>query len=176
MKQGEKGFVFVELLIALGIMALVVEATGMTIFQTMKSTQRNTNQITVIRQVQNAGYWISRDAQMAQSAKTENLTAPDFLILYWTMWDSEQNSIYHSVTYSIEAGTDGVGKLKRQHWSSDGINEWTLIADYIYCSASDTENTSKASYQNGELTVKLTALAGTVQETREYRITRRLDF
>ncbi len=34
--------------------------------------------MTVVRQVQNAGYWLSRDAQMAQSVNADNLTSPDF--------------------------------------------------------------------------------------------------
>lgn len=173
MKQGKRGFVLIELLVALGILALVAHATGMTLFQTMKGTEWNTNKMTAVRQAQNAGLWISRDAQMAQSAQTENLTAPTFLVLYWTQWDSEQNPIYHSVTYSIEGGT---GKLMRQHWSSDGVNESTLVAQYIYLAPSDPDKTSKASYQNEELDVRLTVVIGQAIETRDFRISRRVNF
>ena len=176
MKSRQKGFAYIELIISVGIMVLLAEAAAMTMFQTLKGTECNNNRMTVARQVQSAGYRISRDAQMAQTAKTDNLTAPDFLILYWIVWDSNQDPIYHSATYFFEGQTNGVGKLKRRHWSSDGANEQTLIAEHIYYNPSDPEKTSKVSYQNGELSIRLTAFTGDAREAREYRIIRRLHF
>ena len=173
MKPGEKGYTLIELLVATTIMFLAAGSAGAAIFQVLGGTERNNNHITVVRHVQNAGYWISRDAQTAQSVATDNLTLPNFLALSWTEWDDVGDPIYHSANYSFEDLTGGVGKLKRHHWSSAGANEDTLIALYIYYDPSDAANSSNASYQNPVLTVQLTALFEETLETRIYRIKRR---
>ncbi len=176
MKLGEKGFTYVELIVAITIMALASGAAAIATFQVLKGTERNNNYMTAVRQVQNAGYWISRDTQMAQNVTADNLTAPDFLVLSWTETDYTDDPTYHSVTYFFEGLTDGTGKLKRNHWSSAGANEQTLIAEYIYYNPDDPNNTSKASYQSPALTVQLTALSEEILETREYKINRRSNF
>ena len=173
MKPGEKGYTLIELLVAITIMAVASGAAGAAIFQVLRNTERNNDHMTVVSQVQNAGYWISRDAQMAQSVTADNLTLPDFLILSWTEWDDAGDPIYHSATYSFEELTDGIGKLKRSHWSSAGASEQTLVAQHIYYDPSDTDNTTKASYQGPVLTVQLTALFEETLESREYKIKHR---
>ena len=176
MKLGEKGFTHIELIVALAIIALIGSATATATIQVLRGTERNNNHITAVRQVQNAGYWISRDAQMAQSVTADNMTPPDFLVLNWTEWDDAGDPTYHSITYFFENLTDGLGKLKRNHWSSAGINEQTLVAEYIYYDPDDPDNTSKVSYQSPVLTVQLTALSEEIRETREYMINLRPNF
>ena len=173
MKQGEKGFTYIELVVAIAIIALISGATATATFQVFQGTERSNNHMTAVRQVHNAGYRISRDAQMAQSVTADNLTLPDFLVLSWTERDYADEPTYHSVTYFFEDLTDGIGKLKRNHWSSAGANEQTLVADYIYYDPDDSDDTSKASYQSPVLTVQLTALFEETRETREYRINHR---
>ncbi len=173
MKLGERGYTLIELLVAITIMSLASTAAGAAIFQIFRGTERNNDHMTVVSQVQNAGYWISRDAQMAQSVTTDNLTLPDFLILDWTEWDAAGDPIYHSATYFFEDLTDGIGKLKRNHWSSAGASEQTLVAQYIYYDPNDVDDTSKAGYQSPVLTVQLTALFEEALETREYKIKHR---
>jgi prepilin-type N-terminal cleavage/methylation domain-containing protein len=87
MKKRERGFTYLELIIALSIGALLAGAATMATFQVLNGTERNNDEVTIVRQVQNASYWINRDAQMSQSANTDNLTSPDFLTLTWTEWD-----------------------------------------------------------------------------------------
>jgi len=177
MKLGEKGFTHIELIVALAIIALIGSATATATIQVLRGTERSNDYMTAVRQVQNAGYRISHDAQMAQGITTDNLTLPDFLVLGWTEWDSAGDPTYHSVTYFFEDLTDGIGKLKRSHWSSAGANEQTLVADCIYYNPDDSDNTSsKASYQGPVLNVQLTALSGEMRETKEYRINRRPNF
>ena len=80
---------------------------------------------------------------------------------------------YHSVSYFFEGLSDGIGKLKRNHWSSAGASEETLVAAYIYYDPADPENTSKLTYQSPVLTVRLIALYEEARETREYKVIRR---
>ena len=174
MKPGEKGYTYIELLIAITIMALASVAAGAAIFQVFKNTERNNDHITAVRQVQNAGYWISRDAQMALSVNTTaNMTPPDFLGLNWTEWNDAGEPIYHSATYSFEDLTDGIGKLKRTYWSSAGASGETMVAQYIYFDPADSDNTTKVDYISPVLTVQITSLFEESQETRVYRIKRR---
>jgi len=176
MKRGEKGYTLVELVLAMAIMVVISGAAMAATFQVCRGTEGRNNHITAVRQVHNAGYWISRDAQMAQSTTADNLTPPNFLVLNWTEWDQANDPIYHSVTYFFEDLTDGIGKLKRYHWSSVGTNRHTLIAKYIYYNSGDSEETSNVEYQSPELTVRLTAIFEEVRESREYRVIHRPNF
>ena len=173
MRRSEKGYTLIELIVAVAIIVLVSGAATVTIFQVLKGTEANNSHMNAVRQVQNAGYWIIRDAGMAQSIDTENLTSPDFLVFNWTEWDDENEEIYHSATYSFEDLTDGIGKLKRSHWSSAGTNEQTLVAQHIYYTPADPDNTSKADYQAPVLTLQIASLVDEVREIREYRIKHR---
>ena len=174
MKPSEKGFTLIELLISITIMALATGVAGDAIFQILRNTERNSDHMTVVRQVQNAGYWISRDTEMAIGV-TSNLAlpVPVLLSLTWTENVASDEPVYHSANYTIENLTGGIGTLKRKHTSSAGANEQIIIAQYIYYNLSDSDNTTKTSYQSPVLTVKLNARFGVIQETREYRIKRR---
>jgi len=173
MKPGEKGFTIIELIIALSIMVLASGAAGAAIFQIFGNTERNSNYMTVSSQVQNAGYWISRDAQMALTINTDNLTSPVFLEINWTEDAAGENPIYHSANYTIEDITDNIGILKRKHITSAGLNEETLVAKYIYYDPLDTDNSTQASYSGSLLTVQLTSMLENGLEIREYQIKRR---
>lgn len=175
MKPNERGYSLIELLIGITITVLASGAAGGAIFQILKNTERNSDHMTVVRQVQNAGYWISHDAQMALSVTTtDNLTLPDFLALSWTTWNGTSgNPVYHSTNYTFENLTNGTGTLKRNYQNSDGADQTMLVAQYIYYESSDTANTSNVSYQSPVLTLKITSVFEGMMETREYRIKRR---
>ena len=173
MRKGERGYTLIELAVALSVIVLISGAASIAIFQIMKGTSVNNTHMTAVRQVQNAGYWLSRDARMAQSVETDNLTPPNFIVFNWREWDEDDEEIFHTSTYFFEDLTDGVGKLKRTHWSSAGLNNQTLIADHIYYDPDDTKATSQFSYQTPVLTMQLTSRVENAVETREYRITHR---
>jgi len=175
-KHSERGFTIIEVAVTAGIIALIAGAATMTTFQVVNDTEQARDQMTVVRQVENAGYWISRDTQMSEDVSTENLIPPDFLVLNWTEWGYDEDSIYHSVTFSIEDVSGGIGKLKRTHQDSEGANEQMLVAGYIYYDPGDPANTSNVSYQEPVLTLKLVGLFGDALETREYKICRRPNF
>ncbi len=176
MKRGQLGFTLVELSVAVAMMAVISATAAMTINQVSKGTEYSNNSITAVRQVQNAGYSIRRDALRAHSIIADNLTAPEFLIINWTEWDENDDPIYHTVTYSIEDLNDGVGTLTRNHWSSDGINQKTTIAEYVYYHPDDLDNTTKVYYDSPQITLRLTAIFKDNRESREYIIARRPTF
>jgi len=174
MKRNQKGFTVIELAVAVAIIALIGSAAATTTFQVIAGAERSSDHMAAVWQVQNAGYWIGHDAQMAEDVVVDNLEYPNFLVLTWTEKDYDKDdSTYHSVTYFFEDLSNGVGKLKRDHRSSAGANQCSLVAECIYYDPDDLDNTSKASYQSPVLTVKLTAIFGEAQESREYQITKR---
>ena len=175
MKRCERGFTLIELLVVIALIALLSSGAGIAVVQSITVTKSSNDHMTVIRQVQNAGYWISRDALMAENVLVDNLTPSSFLIITWTEWGYDEASIYHSVTYSFQDMSDGVGKLKRTHWSSAGANEETLVAEYIYYNPG-APDTTEASYTSPVLTVQITSSLGEANQTKEYRVWHRPNF
>ena len=176
MKKGQRGFTLIELLISVAIMAAIGATAAMAVNQVSKGTEYSNNSITAVRQVQNAGYSIRKDVLRAHGIVTDNLTAPEFLIVNWTEWDENDEPIYHTATYSIEDLDNDIGTLTRSHWSSDGLNQKTTIAEYVYYNLGDSVNRTEVSYDCPQLTLKLTAIFQGDRESREYIITRRPTF
>ena len=168
MKLGEKGFTLIELVIAIAIIVVATGSASAAIFQIFKNTQRNSNHMTAVHQVHNAGYWISRDTQMAQSVTADGLTPPEFLILSWTEDSSGDN---YQVVYTLEdIPGSALKKLQRDHSINGGANELTLVAQYIDPASEKT----KSEFTNGVLTLTITATVSTASpsgsETRVYRV------
>jgi len=183
MKLSERGFTLVELLVVIAIMSLITLGATMTTFQIINVTRRSNDHVAAVRQVQNAGYWISRDAQMAEAVvvgddpKTEEEL--EFLTLNWTEWGYDDDSYYHEVTYSFQDLSGETRKLERQYVIYDGgeISKTNLIAEYIYYNPTlDPDGTTKADYESPMLTVQITSSLGEASETKEYRVKHRPDF
>jgi len=168
MKLGEMGFTCIELVVAMTIMVLVGGAAGIATFQVLKGTEHNSNHMTAVRQVQNAGYWISHDAQMAQSVTADNLTPPAFLVLSWTETNSGDE---YQVVYTLEDMPESeLKELRRTQSINGGGGITTLVAQHI---APDLEKT-KCKFTNGILTLTVTATVGDgapmESETRTYKL------
>ena len=186
MKQSERGFTLIELLLVTGIVALITGAASVATAQVFTVTEHSNNHMTAARQVQNAGYWITRDALRAENVTVvDEPESMDFLVLTWTEWGYDEDTIYHEVVYFFQDLSDGVGELKRTHWSSAGINTETLVAKYI-CYEPGGENTTRAQVRRGEqmggqsqtlaLTVQVVASIGDNTESKEYKVWRRIEF
>jgi prepilin-type N-terminal cleavage/methylation domain-containing protein len=173
MGMRQSGYTLIELMVAVSIMAVASIAAGMAIYQVMGGTEDNNDHMTAIHQVQNAGYWISRDAQMAVSVNTtDDLSFPGFLQLGWTEWDDEGTPIYHLAEYLLEESDDNIYSLKRSHSYTGGETEEMMVASYIYYQQG-AEYTSNSTYDNPVVVLNLTSIYNDFRETREYRIKRR---
>lgn len=175
-KTRESGILLTELAVVVGIAALIVGAAVTVTYRTYTDTRRTNDHLVATRNVENAGYWLSRDVQMAERLGTENLTQPQFLILKWTEWGYDQPSVYHAATYSIENVSGGVGTLKRRHEDSLGNRQDTLIAERVYYNPADPPNTTGYTYQQPMLTLQLVASVGETRATRNYRLYLRPNF
>ena len=154
MKPSEKGYTLVELLIAITIVALASVAASMGIYQIMRNTERNSNHMAAVLQVQHADHRISQDAKKAQCVTTDNLTPPNFLVLSWI---DVNNGDEYQVTYTLEdmAGT-ALKELRRNQSVNGSANVTLLVALHI-----DPEpEKTKCELTNGILTLTITASVG----------------
>ena len=177
--RSEKGFTLIEMITVTAILGAIMGVMSMTIGMIPKISEQSNDQAIALRQVQNAGYWISRDTQRAQHVH-KDVTAPDFLIFTWTEWDyGGSSNIYHLVTYMLQDMPNGAKKFMRRHQDSEGVDEQILIAEYIYYDpAGDPVNSTKViDYQSPILTVRITALFGEAEMvSRDYEASRRPTF
>ena len=118
LRRNEKGFTLLELLAVIGISGIITGVMSMTIIMMMKVSAQSNDYAVALQQVQNAGYWITRDVMMAQTVTPE--PSPGVLL---TIELDESDGSTTTVDYIFE----GDNKLKRQVNGSSSI----LIAQYI---------------------------------------------
>lgn len=151
-RKNETGFTLVEMIVVTALLATIVAAAGGAINVMLKSTQVSNDQGIALRQVQNAGYWITRDALMAQNVATDEPGI--FLSLSWVDWDGN----VYDVSYVLNDN-----KLKRE---LNGAA--TLIAEYIH-----TDSTANWDPVERKLTVTIRASFNGTEVERKYEATPR---
>ncbi|MFC1910333.1 prepilin-type N-terminal cleavage/methylation domain-containing protein [Chloroflexota bacterium] len=170
MRRNQNGFTVLELVVVLGLSAIIsLIATSFT-FQAFRSSAQSEDYLTAVSNVENAGFWLSRDGCIADVVITDNLTSPAILTLKWTDWGYGQNNIYHSAIYSIKNLSAHIGQLTRQYQSSDGTNLQMVIAGYIYYNADDLDNNTTVTYESPILHFKVATRSGNACEVREYQV------
>jgi len=153
LRRNQKGFTLIEIVIAVAIAGLVVAAAAGAVVQLIQS-QDTTAHMLVVRQVQQAGYWLSTDALQAQNVSASNTSQGFPLALTWNG---------HHFTYSLEP-MDDLDELQR----SDGATNMT-VAKYL-------TNTTTCSWNAtaGLLTFTVEASVmgarGPETETRTYEV------
>ena len=166
------GFTMIEMVIAIAIVGLIAGGITMTTFQVLEGSARSSNHTIAVRQVHNAGYWVSRDAQMAQSVSTgDDPPGTGFpLTLIWT--DYGVGGDEHQVVYTLLADN----KLKREHYTNrfevpEPEPAIAIVAQFIDLSGTSCQLTGDV------LVLTVTATVGTdsqeASETRTYEITPR---
>jgi len=172
--KNQKGFTLIELLVALAITGLISIGITRGIFQVLNINVLTSNRVIAITEVENAGYWITRDAEMAQSivTGTENLT------LAW-VWEYESAGNTYIDTYEV-CYTYADSELRRDQtittdkYDSSGdlveppddpSHNSMLVAEHI--------TAITPSMDVKKLTVSVTASIGEIEEQRTYEITPR---
>jgi prepilin-type N-terminal cleavage/methylation domain-containing protein len=117
--RSQKGFTLIEILVAIPIIGIIGVAVGMAISQVFIVDEMSVNRETVVKQVENAVEYISRDAQQAQvtGANGSNIN------FQWTDW-TNNNSL--AVSYTLNNDS-----LQRIEAINNGQPLTTIIAKYI---------------------------------------------
>lgn len=155
----QNGFTLIELVISLAIAAIVGIGITTSVIQTVTITTRSGNNMQAIQQLENAGYWVSHDVQMAQTVTT-GPSAGFPLILTWA--DASQNT--YNVTFTVTGG-----KIQRSLVKNNSAPLQALIAQSINV----TPSLTNCSYANGILIFNVTATCGTQNLSRTYQIEKR---
>jgi prepilin-type N-terminal cleavage/methylation domain-containing protein len=157
--KGQRGLTIVELLIALPIAALIVAAATGAIIQLLNGSEAS-NRMFACRQVQTAGYWMSKDGVQAQLV---DITAPpDILILEW-----ETDASYR-IIYSLPDMPSGSLKQLERTEEVNGAEGTTLvIATNLVPEETSCHWTSD---EEQSFIFKVTARVGDQTETRIYEI------
>jgi prepilin-type N-terminal cleavage/methylation domain-containing protein len=152
----ENGFTLLELLVVLPIVSVLMGVMAMTTIMIMKVGPQNNNHVIVLTQVQNAGYWVTRDAMNGQTIISDE---PGVMVsIEWDDWDETHNTIDYTLSD---------GQLLRQKNGGASV----IVARYIVANDTffieDPSNESKYIF-----TVK--ASLGTTEIEKEYDVSRRL--
>ena len=167
MKHDEEGFTLIEVVMVIAIIALIAGAATMVTFQIIKGSERSNDHMTAVNQVQNAGYWISRDTHMAENVTAGGLAPPNFLIL--SRVEEESGDEYQvQVIYTLEAMPSSDLKKLQRHLSINEVpDSTTFVAQYI-----DPDKTS-CNFTDNKLILTVTAAGGSgspKSETRVYEV------
>ena len=121
------GFTLVEMLVALAITGLIASGVAVAIIQVFSVNSSASNRMTAVRQVQSAGHYISRDAEMAQSVSIDDDPATTDIIelvsLSWIDW----NGVNYQSNYTINIDDR---EIKRSYSAGGQLTE-NIIARYI---------------------------------------------
>jgi prepilin-type N-terminal cleavage/methylation domain-containing protein len=166
LKRGQMGFTLVELVIVVALAGLVSIAITATAFQVFTFSTRISNEMTAIRQVQQAGFWVSPDVMMAQDIEP-GVSSGFPLTLNWTDLETDDA---HEVVYTLENMGNGLKRLLREHYitppgESKVLDSTTAVAEYI-----DQAGTSFVADGDDGFKLTVTATVGGHSETRTYEV------
>ncbi len=104
--RGESGLTLIELMVAVAILGIIMVGIGSAFVQTLRVTTASNNHLQAINYTQNAGVWIVRDGQQAQTVTGDDPSTPGVAEVMSLVWDYSAYTLgSHTVHYAL-SGTD----------------------------------------------------------------------
>jgi prepilin-type N-terminal cleavage/methylation domain-containing protein len=166
--RSHQGLTLIELLLVLALTGIIGAVATMSIGQVFTSAAISNDQNTAINQVRNAGHWISRDVQMAQTVTPDSGASGFPLSLKWLDYGGDE----HWVIYTLVDG-----ELNREHYTNyDPVTNpdpdaTTFVAQLIDLNPAKTD----CDFAGGVFTLTITAEANDKSETRTFEVKPRPD-
>lgn len=157
-----------ELVVALPLAAMIVVAASGATFQMLNSSSASNNMV-AYREVQTAGYWVSRDALQARTVDDNGGQHPGFpLILGWTDFDDDE----YSIVYTLQPMASGDLKYLQRQESVNGTPRATTIVGRYICVDTAPGEPTNCVWDEGEkvLTFTVRAEMGLETATRTYEV------
>lgn len=132
-KQGQSGLTLIELVVTLALFSVIMLGVSVTFWQIMTVTAYSSNHIQAVRQVQNAGSWISRDGEQSQPEFVVTHAydpavddIQEVLALGWYEMPYDPSAkVAQTVHYRIE-------KHELRRYLNDDTQHYAVIAQDIY--------------------------------------------
>jgi len=159
--KNQKGFTLIEVLITVMIVAGIGVVTSAAIGELVQSN-RTSNHMVAVRQVQQAGYSVNRDVVQAQDISVPDVNGGFPFTLNWIDWVSGEA---HEVVYNLTPAGE-LYQLKRN--ATAGANSTTtIVAQYM-----EPPGSTECSWNATErvLTLNITAKVGLQTASRTYEI------
>ncbi len=166
-RKAQKGFTLIEILIALAITGFLVLVLSSIIGQVLTVNGLNTRLVTVQRQVQQVGFYLSKDCQQARIITVGNNPTGTGFPVVCSLIDLDGKS--RLVTYSLSS----TGVVSRSETLNGAAVSTFVVATNINTASTQT---SFSLVSPGVYNLKVTAtIAGKViaSETRQYQILQR---
>jgi len=111
--KNESGFSLVELLVVLGLTAMLALGGAVAIFHILRVSNQNSDWGKVIHETGTVGYWIGHDLPMADEISADDPATPDteLLTLVWKDW--ETGAIYN-IHYAISGPPASLKQIERR--------------------------------------------------------------
>jgi type II secretory pathway pseudopilin PulG len=149
----QKGFIFIEMIVVIALAGLVLSAAAVSISQLLIIHAQNTAHMQVVKQVESAIHWVSRDMMMAQTVKTDDLDPGAIITFTWAEWDNPGDPV--QVTYILNNG-----ELRRIH----SVNGEIVVAQYV-----ESATVTPKPYTGGKLSFTITAALNGLRSASETR-------
>jgi len=163
--KNQKGFTLIEVMITVAILAVIGVVIQAVIVEVIQSN-RTSNHMVAVRQVQQAGHRVSQDCIQSQNINTSNVTGSGGfpLTLKWTVWKGGED---YEVVYNLTNLSGGVYQLERKETVGNNTPTTGVVAEYI-----EPPNSTECSWNATEkvLTLSVTAVVGLQTESRTYEI------
>ncbi len=118
----QRGFTLIELLVAMAITGLITSGLAVAISQIFGGNAQNSSEMLVMRQVQDAGHWISRDVLEAQAVTTSESPV--------VSWEQHTEGLEATDAFYLAFSGDG-GSTWSDNYDALASTSYTIPDEYL---------------------------------------------